>query len=162
MFIKKLKIPYLLISILRILMGGMLLFSGIVKLQTSRDFYDLIYKIGIISFDFSMLIGNFIIFLEIIIGSTLLLGIYRRSSLRIAFALITSFSLYLLGVIVFELEVKGCGCFGRLSENSNPYIDLARDFLILLILTVLYKSDLRRDLVSFDGYINKLNNLKIK
>lgn len=136
-------------------MGGMFLFSGVIKLQTIGEFYDVIYKIGFISYNISMLTGNIIIFIELFIGAALVLGVYIKSFLRIALLLIISFSLYLLAVIAFGLEVKGCGCFGRLSSNSDPYLDLARDILILLILTILLKSDMRCDPISIDGYAKK-------
>lgn len=150
------------LSLLRVLLGCMFLFSGAQKLLVIQDFFNIINKIQFISYDTAVRIGSFIIFIEIIIGASLLLGIYISYFFKIAFALLVCFSIYLFTVLLQGVETDGCGCFGKLSNHSNPIIDIARNILLLIILLLLINKNKQCDLYSIDAFTNNVVRSKRK
>ncbi len=139
-----------LIVFLRVAMGCIFLFSGFMKAQNINEFIKVIYKIQFVSYNLAMIFGVSIVGLEIIIGSLLILGVYVRQILRITFALLTIFTAFLGAVVLFGLEVKGCGCFGELSRNEVSVLDIVRNILLLFLVITLLRNREYCSVLSFD------------
>lgn len=112
----------------RIVAGGALLLAGVLKAQLFAGLADmqrapLVLALGIESFRILPTwainpTAHFLPWLEIIIGLTLLAGIWSRQSALLAAATLTLFTLALASVLLRGLDVD-CGCFGGLFGEST-------------------------------------------
>jgi uncharacterized membrane protein YphA (DoxX/SURF4 family) len=127
--------------ILRIVVGGLFIFSGLVK---ANDPYGLSYKMdeffevwnwhGFRSY--SLVLSVLMIGFEIIAGVALLLGFAQRFFAPLLLALITFFT-FLTAYVLFSGKIKECGCFGDCIKISN-WETFWKDVALLVMAIVLY------------------------
>ena len=142
----------LLMPALRILLGSLFLFSGYMKLLAMDEFIRVIYKINFISYDGASALAVLVVGFELLIGALLILGLFISQALHLTLLLLIGFTGFLAAVLIFNLEVKGCGCFGRLSTNQITCLDILRNlFLISLTGLLIMKQKLCHPL-SIDRY----------
>ncbi|MFN3402964.1 MAG: BT_3928 family protein [Cytophagaceae bacterium] len=127
----------LFLNIIRLLVGGLFIFSGAVKLN---DPYGTAYKLEeyfhVFSTDFgsvfqafipySLLLSIIICGLEVILGVALLINYKIRKSSAIALGLVIYFTFLTFYSFYFD-KVKECGCFGTfivLTAKQSFYKDL--------------------------------------
>lgn len=134
-------------------LGGIFLFSGLMKTLDMNFFVNAIYKIQFISYDLARAISILVTGVELIVGCSLILGLYVRNILKISFLLLFIFILYLSAVLIFKLEVKSCGCFGKLSTQSISVIDIIRNLFILTLVWLLLKNEKYCLIYSFDHLV---------
>ncbi len=108
------------IIILRLLIGGMFIFSGYMKSLNMDYFIQVIYKIKFISFDSATNLAFIIVGMELLLGAMLMLGLF----LKITIGLLVSFTVFLSFMLFFNLEVKGCRCFGRIVPSYKGGIKM--------------------------------------
>src|ERR1700712_3728133 len=125
-----------LLNIIRILVGVLFIFSGLVK---ANDPLGLSYKMEEFfaawnwnwAFAFSLFISVAMIAFEIIAGMALLLG-WKQKTFGWLLLLLTIFFTFLTGYAVLSGKFKSCGCFG----DCLPLTSL-QSFIKDLILSVL-------------------------
>ncbi len=127
------------IIILRLLIGGMFIFSGYMKSLNMDYFIQVIYKIKFISFDSATNLAFIIVGMELLLGAMLILGLFLKITLKITLGLLVSFTVFLSSVLIFSLEVKGCGCFGRLSGDQITLLDIVRNLTLIGMVFLLIK-----------------------
>ena len=127
-------VPVTLITISRLVLGGVFLWSGLVK-TTEIVAYDQVVRTYDILPD--ILVQPFAVvvpWIEIIAGVTLLLGVYIRSSALFCLILLFSFEIA-LGINVFRGANFSCGCFGF--DRGSLLFAMIQNFFLLGIGTIL-------------------------
>jgi uncharacterized membrane protein YphA (DoxX/SURF4 family) len=142
------------IVLMRILLGVVFLFSGYIKAQDIDGFIAVIYKIQFIPYIIANSLGIAIIVIELLIGIFLILGLYFTFTLRITFLILIIFTLFLSIVVIFKLEIDGCGCFGYLSKKNISILDIFKNILLLFIIILVFKNYKYGMFLSVDKKLN--------
>jgi len=103
-------------SIIRIILGLLFLFSGLIKIYDFESFALAVKLFKIIPQQINYLFSIIIVSLEVICGIYLVLGIFIEYSLTILYSLIFLFSIALLKVLLLKENNFSCNCFGIFSE----------------------------------------------
>lgn len=117
--------------IFRLLVGGVLLLSGLLKAMHTAAFADLMSQYGAGWFGYA---APVIIAVELFLGILLFLNARPRlfAALTVVFIAIVSV-IFLYGVLA--RGITDCGCFGPLTWlNSRPWITFVRNALIIALL----------------------------
>src|ERR1700712_5411068 len=129
-----------LLNIIRILVGVLFIFSGLVK---ANDPLGLSYKMEEFfaawnwnwAFAFSLFISVAMIAFEIIAGMALLLG-WKQKLFGWLLLLLTIFFTFLTGYAVYSGKFKSCGCFGDcipLTSKQSFIKDLILSALVIIL-----------------------------
>ncbi|MDN3202727.1 BT_3928 family protein [Algoriphagus sediminis] len=142
-----------LLWVLRILVGGLFIFSGLIKVNdpvgTSiklEEYFD-VFSNDIAGFfyyfkPFALYIAVFLVVLEVVLGVMLILGVKSRftvwslAGMILFFTFLTFFSAY------FN-KVTDCGCFGD-AIKLTPWESFYKDLILLVLISILFlfQSDL--------------------
>jgi uncharacterized membrane protein YphA (DoxX/SURF4 family) len=134
-------------SIVRFLVGGLFIFSGLVKLNDPRGTE---IKLGeyfeVFSSDFThffewfvpatMPIGFLLVILEIVLGIAVLLNFKMRLTTRVLGLLIIFFTFLTFYSAYFE-KVTDCGCFGD-AIPLTPWQSFTKDIILVLLIGYLF------------------------
>lgn len=121
--------------ILRILLGSVFIFSGIVKLYPIEPFEFNFVEIGVSSWAFAPYFARGVIAFEVFLGLLLISGYnLKRITLPATFALLVLFTGYLFFQLYKEGNVDNCGCFGTFLEMT-PIQSIVKN-AVLLALTI--------------------------
>lgn len=116
---------------LRWILGVTFLYAGIVKSQDPRGFAQAIYNYRLLPGDLINPMAILLPWVEIAIGTSLLVGIWVQGSSLLAMALLSVFAGALLLNLIRGLEVD-CGCFStRSRQGGNTIWYVFRDLLLL-------------------------------
>ncbi len=116
--------------VLRIIVGGVLLFAASQKIQAPKAFalsigaFDLVPRAWIVPLAFLF------IWQEIAAGAFLMLGIWTRAAALVAAGLLTVFLGALGWAVVMGLPID-CGCFGGLSAGPIGWESVVRNLLLI-------------------------------
>lgn len=113
----------------RFSVGPLFAISGYTKLlEPPEDFLQAILAYQILKEDFAVLASVMMPWTELIFGVFLILGLWRRVSLKILWLLNSVFIGALSSVIIRKLPIESCGCFGEnflsMSIPQVLYLDL--------------------------------------
>ncbi len=136
MFIKR-----LIFTLLRLFLAVVFLVSGFLKsidpvgasLKT-REYLNLFFSVDF-AIEWSFAIAVTLCVVEFVIGSCLLLGIYRRTTVFISFLLLLVFTALTGYNYAFDL-IGDCGCFGDAIKLS-PFVTFFKNIVLLLMSVVL-------------------------
>lgn len=131
-----------LIILLRIVIGGFFIFSGIIKLYPIETFELTFVDLGIVSWTIAPFFARVLIAYELFLGLLLLLNTAKRSIHKQILALLLFFTAYLTYILITQGNDSNCGCLG-----SQFYITPAESIIknaVLIVLTIL--------LVKYDSY----------
>lgn len=123
--------------IIRILIGGLLAFSGFEKLIV--PYQNFLYVIeGYQCFDPALeeLAARVVPWVEFLTGIFLILGLWTRFALRSALVLFVSFILIVGQAILRKLPIDKCGCFGEGIAFPLPVV-LSMDMVFLVLMFIL-------------------------
>lgn len=124
--------------VLRLFLGGIFLWAGLVKIQGMGSFADNIDAFKLFPAAIVNLLAVSLPLLEIIIGGMLLIGWQKRQAAFAGMLLLAVFTLVLLQAQVRGLTVD-CGCFGDSNDmKSTPWVALGRDLVLLAGAVLLY------------------------
>jgi len=104
--------------IARVLVGGLFVFAGVIKLQDPQQFAFSVaaFKIfpeGAIGDPLTLLATFAFPWAEILLGAMLILGVWTRSAALLTVLLLAGFIGAITSVLVREMSVT-CGCFGKI------------------------------------------------
>jgi len=130
------------IHYLRYIIGGILLFSGLLKITSLTEFY-----LSLTQYEYiSVLFGNYLsltarifVIFEIIIGILMITGIWKRRMLisaGILFLLFLTISIY----DHFSEHINTCVCFGSL-HISALYRIIGNSAILIALLTLYFKDN---------------------
>lgn len=112
-----------LVMIARLLVGGLFTFSGIVKavdpLGTAYKIDDYLIEMGLTQLmSLSLPLSLLMVVGEFTLGMLLLLGLYRKATLRLIMLFLLFFTPLTLWIALTN-PVEDCGCFGDAYKISN-------------------------------------------
>ena len=136
------------VAIARILVGGLFIFSGLVK---AIDPLGLTYKMqeffeawghtpfltGIMNWlgEYAFLFSLVMIILEVALGVALLVGWRKKLTLRFLLLMIIFFT-FLTSYVLFSGKIRACGCFGDCIPIT-PIQTFTKDVILLLLISFL-------------------------
>jgi uncharacterized membrane protein YphA (DoxX/SURF4 family) len=125
-----------LIVLFRLVLGGLFVYAGVVKVLDPLDFAQNIRNYRLVGQSLSFIAAVVLPWLEILAGVALASGMWKRASALIISGLLVFFILLTLVTIARGLDVD-CGCFGAISRKSGFGVileDLGMLFMSLAIL----------------------------
>jgi len=131
-----------LVHICRILVGGLFIFSGLIKLNDPLGFsYKLqeYFSEEVLNLPFldgyALGISVFVVVLEVVLGVFLLIGYKKKFTVWLLLAMIVFFTFLTFYAAYFEV-VKDCGCFGDFLK-LKPWESFNKDLILLILILVL-------------------------
>lgn len=131
-----------LVHICRLLVGGLFIFSGLIKLNDPLGFsyklqeYFSSEVLNLPSLDpYALGISVFVVVLEVVLGVFLLIGYKRKFTVYMLLAMIVFFTFLTFYAAYFEV-VKDCGCFGDFLP-LKPWESFTKDLILLILILVL-------------------------
>ncbi|MEO6540031.1 MAG: BT_3928 family protein [Ferruginibacter sp.] len=141
------------VNIARILVGGLFIFSGLVKAidplglaYKMQEFFEVWASEGIMKGmmhwlnEHALMFSLFMITLEVVLGIALLLG-WKTKVVSWLLLLLTLFFTFLTGYVLFSGKIRACGCFGDCIPLT-PIQTFTKD-IVLLVLVLLILSGRR-------------------
>jgi len=132
-----------LLVLFRLVLGGLFVYAGIVKVLDPLDFAQNIRNYRLVGQSLSFLAAIILPWLEILAGLALAAGVWTRASALVISALLGFFIVLTLVTIVRGLDVD-CGCFGALSRKSGFGVILEDLGMLYMGLCLLFAHE-RRD-----------------
>ncbi|MEJ6791840.1 MAG: DoxX family membrane protein [Lacinutrix sp.] len=131
-----------LVHICRILVGGLFIFSGLIKLNDPLGFsYKLqeyfseeVLNLPFLD-DYALGISLFVVVLEVVLGVFLLIGYKKKFTVWLLLAMIVFFTFLTFYAAFFEV-VKDCGCFGDFLK-LKPWESFWKDMILLILILAL-------------------------
>ena len=146
--------------ILRLLVGGILVFSGVTKLPVHSDFVEIVNSYQILPEVLGTAYALVLPWAEFVFGAYLILGILVRPSAFISVLMAISFTV--ANVISIVGGEKYCSsCFGEAVVLLAPY-SLAIDVLIILAGVYLVVKGNRESLLAFDDWFARRQHKRNK
>jgi uncharacterized membrane protein YphA (DoxX/SURF4 family) len=120
----------------RVILGGLFVFAGVMKLLKPMDFAQAIeaFKLMPEKAEHLTVLATFVMpWLEIITGGFLVIGLWARSAALVISALLVVFIGMIASVLVRGLDVN-CGCFGKFEypcTGPMGWCQIIRDLVML-------------------------------
>ena len=116
---------------IRLLLGALLLWSGLIKARQPYEFLATVYSYQLVRAGAGVLIAAWLPWLEMFLGCCLIGGIFVEGALLITTLLTASFSLAIFSAWYRGLGIN-CGCFGTTSAAIDGQTVLRSVALLLL------------------------------
>ncbi len=118
----------------RVILGGLFVFAGVVKLQNPQGFMDAIraFKLGVPE-HLATLLTFAIPWTEILAGAMLVVGLWARAAATVIGAMVVGFLAGILSILARGLDVE-CGCFGKFEIPCSSRVGIchvARNAILL-------------------------------
>ncbi|WP_299336124.1 BT_3928 family protein [uncultured Psychroserpens sp.] len=132
-----------LVNICRILVGGLFIFSGFIKLNDPLGFsyklqeyfsYDVLDIPSLIPYALGLAV--FVVVFEVVLGVFLLIGYKPKFTVWSLLAMIVFFTFLTFYAAYFD-KVKDCGCFGDFLKLS-PWQSFWKDVILLVMIVILF------------------------
>jgi uncharacterized membrane protein YphA (DoxX/SURF4 family) len=104
--------------VFRLVLGGLFLYAGVVKVLEPLDFAQNIRNYRLVGQALSFAAAIVLPWIEILAGACLVAGFWRRGAALIASGLLVFFIVLTAVTMARGLDVD-CGCFGSLSRKSG-------------------------------------------
>lgn len=132
----------ILLWFVRILVGGLFIFSGLIKANDPIGFgykldeYFLVFNLEFLS-NFSSWMAIFLCALEIIFGALLILG-FQAKKVAWGLLLLIIFFTFLTFYSAFFEVVTSCGCFGD-AIPLTPWQSFIKDIVLLILIVFIFR-----------------------
>ena len=120
--------PYQALAI-RLMLGGVFVWAGTAKLVEIPSFVETVTAFDMLPADWAAPFALSVVWIELIAGGLLLLGIWPRSNALVLLVLLVVFSVA-LGINMYRGNDVTCGCFGGDGEASLAWTLLRDLFLV--------------------------------
>jgi uncharacterized membrane protein YphA (DoxX/SURF4 family) len=128
----------------RLLLGAVFIYAAISKIGSPQDFADSIAAYRILPFSVINLLALGLPVFELICGLLVIIGLFLRTAILGILVMLFIF-IGALAVALFRGLSVDCGCFGAHSWlDSNPWISLLRDGILLALALFIYRYYLYR------------------
>ena len=101
----------------RFILGGLLVFAGVLKVQDNTTLFESVAYIPWLSIGIKSLIIDFLPYVEIVAGSLLIFKIFDKVVLPLNGLIYLSFLIFAIWGLSSGIEMD-CGCFGDLDSSS--------------------------------------------
>ena len=135
----------------RVLVGGLFIFSGVSKLLLPHgEVIVLVKQYQVIPDFLESPIAAGLPWLELASGTALCIGFLTTLAAWLVGAQLVAFSLLMVVVLVLQIPIEDCGCFGNLGIRETPLHVLIRDLILLGVLSAVLVR--RQDAWSIDAW----------
>ncbi|MBO4741515.1 MAG: DoxX family protein [Bacteroidales bacterium] len=117
---------------LRILAGGVFIFSAVMKYLSIEDFDMYIYEHRILGFVAAELTSRLLISAELCLGIFIIAGVFLRFTKYVMLGLLAAFTVYLVIQPVFGVDTTNCHCFGN-NFTLNRIQSLIKNIVLIAI-----------------------------
>ena len=107
-----------LLLVFRLLVGGVFVYSGLVKILDPLDFAQQVRNYRTVGQDLAFIVAVYLPWLEILAGAFLVAGILKKASAALISLLLGGFIVLVAVTMVRGIDVD-CGCFGALSRRAD-------------------------------------------
>ena len=119
-------------TIIRLLLGAFFIGTAVLKLLSIDNFEVYIYSFGLCSYTWTTFFSRLLIFIELLIGISLILKIYFKQIWWFTILMMAGFTLFLVYAAIFR-DDSNCHCFGDLIE-LNPTQSIVKNIITLAFL----------------------------
>jgi uncharacterized membrane protein YphA (DoxX/SURF4 family) len=126
-----------LLLVFRIVLGGLFVYAGVVKVVDPLGFAQDIRNYRLVGQTLSFVAAVVLPWLEILAGAFLIAGVWKRGAALVVIGLLVFFIVLTLVTLARGLDVD-CGCFGSLSRKSGWGVVLEDLGMLALGLGVLF------------------------
>lgn len=126
--------------ILDLIVGGVFIYAGVLKMRSPVRFASDIDNYKILPWTIGVALAFYLPWLEILCGVALVLRLLYRGALSILTALILVFTFATVAARVRGLDIT-CGCFGHASQHWSFPAHMATNLVILAGLLALWFSN---------------------
>ena len=141
--------------ILRIIIGGIFIFSGLATLLSPyQNFLYVVQAYQLLPSWGEVLVAQILPWIELIVGVFTLLGLWTSWSLRGALVLFGTFVVVLGQALIRVLPLESCGCFGEWL-HLKPQVVIIMDSVTLLLTLLLLRNIPQTRKFSLDSYFDK-------
>lgn len=127
-----------LVVALRIILGILFIFSGIIKLLPIEPFEMKFVEMGIANWTTAPFLARLLIAFEVLLGILLLVNYKPKISALSTLGLLLFFTIYLLIDLILNGNEGNCGCFGTLIKMT-PIESIVKNLLMIpLVIGVLF------------------------
>ena len=144
---------------IRLLLGVFFIGTAVLKLMSIDSFEVYIYSFGIVNFLTTTFLSRLLIFIELLVGISLVLKIYFKKIWWFTMLIMVGFTLFLVYTAIFRND-SNCHCFGDLIE-LDPTQSIIKNIIVLVLLLMIrkeqshdYKPLLRKCLVGLSLVIS--------
>ena len=139
--------------LMRVLIGGVFLFSGFSKLFLPHgEVVALVQQYQVLPGWLVSLTAMCLPWLEVASGTALLIGFGTTPAAMLIAVQLLSFSALMVIVLAAGIPIEDCGCFGHLGLPETPLQVLIRDLLMLVLLVPVFLR--QRDALGLDAWSN--------
>ena len=117
---------------IRLLLGVFFIGTAVLKLISIDNFEIYIYSFGIFSYTWTTFFSRLLIFIELLIGISLIFKIYFKKIWWLTMLMMVGFTLFLIYAAIFRND-SNCHCFGSLIE-MNPSQSIIKNIITLALL----------------------------
>ena len=139
---------------IRLLLGVFFISTAVLKLLSIDNFEVYIYSFGIVNFVTVTFLSRLLIFIELLIGISLILKICFKQIWWLTMLMMVGFTIFLIYAAIFRND-SNCHCFGSLIE-LDPKQSIIKNLITIALLLIIrkekshdYKPVLKKWLVGF-------------
>jgi putative oxidoreductase len=125
--------------VVAIIIGGLFIYAGVVKVIDPAEFARDIDNYKMLPWQIGVGLGLYLPWLEILCGLALIVRVFYRGSVLVLTALMALFIVITIIAKARGLDIS-CGCFGHASKYLSFAWHLVLDFLLLGGLVLLWKN----------------------
>jgi len=129
-----------LLLVFRIVLGGLFVYAGVVKVGNPLDFAQDIRNYRLVGQSLAFIVAVILPWLEILAGAFLIAGTWKRGAALVITGLLVFFIVLTLVTMARGLDVD-CGCFGSLSRKSGWSVVLEDLGMLVMGLALLFIRD---------------------
>ena len=122
---------------IRLLLGVFFISTAVLKLLSIDSFEVYIYSFGIVNYITVTFLSRLLIFIELLIGISLIFKIYFRQVWWLTMLIIAGFTLFLIYAAIFRND-SNCHCFGSLIE-LDPSQSIIKNIITIVLLLFIRK-----------------------
>ena len=126
-----------LLLLLRVIVGGVFIWAGALKIADSLGFAQSIENYQVVPHNLAFLIAVVLPWVEVLSGAFLIIGVFKRSSALLISLLLAGF----IGLVALALARgidTSCGCFGSLSRRADFSLILTDAVLLVFALCIFF------------------------
>ena len=117
---------------IRLLLGVFFISTAVLKLMSIDNFEVYIYSFGLFSYTWTTFFSRLLIFIELIIGISLILKIHFKQIWWLTMLMMVGFTLFLIYAAIFRND-SNCHCFGSLIE-LDPVQSIVKNIITIVLL----------------------------
>ena len=122
---------------IRLLLGAFFIGTAVLKLLSIDNFEVYIYSFGLFSYTWTTFFSRLLIFIELLIGISLILKICFKQIRWLTMIMMAGFTLFLVYAAIFRND-SNCHCFGDLIE-LNPTQSIYKNIITIALLLLIRK-----------------------